>query len=500
VSSAPVTELALERYELAARRQPRRSSLRDQAWMLVHVGTDATMAFAGTLAADYGARRVGVHTLGGWWALLFVSAFLALVAGHGIYRPRLQPSLLDDARAVLISLTIATTVVLSIDLLLTGRNRGAALVREWAFVGVYVLAGRIALHWSAINARKSGKLLRRTLIVGRGRVGTLLAHRLLERPELGLEPVAFLDKEPLLHPDERLDLPVAGASWDLERVIEEYGVEQIIVAFSTAPDDVLLRLLRRAEAQGVSVAFVPRFFERVPDRVGVEHLGGLSLLVPQPVRPRNVHFLIKYALDRVVAAVLLVLSLPLFLAAALAVRLTMGRPIFFRQTRVGRDGKPFEMLKFRSMRNPATDDSIPFVLPEDLGPGGVEGVDRRTRVGALLRDTSLDELPQLLNVLRGEMSLIGPRPERPEFVERFERTVYRYGDRHRVKAGITGWAQVQGLRGRTSLADRAEWDNYYIENYSLWFDFKILLLTAGAVLRGLASAPAPPRSDTHFSA
>jgi lipopolysaccharide/colanic/teichoic acid biosynthesis glycosyltransferase len=123
------------------------------------------------------------------------------------------------------------------------------------------------------------------------------------------------------------------------------------------------------------------------------------------------------------------------------------------------------------------------LLPEDTAPGGVEGADRRTAIGKLLRRTSIDELPQLFNVIKGEMSIVGPRPERPEFVELFERRVSRYEDRHRVRAGITGWAQVHGLRGKTSLSDRIEWDNYYIENWSLWLDFKILLLTVAAVFQ-----------------
>ena len=129
------------------------------------------------------------------------------------------------------------------------------------------------------------------------------------------------------------------------------------------------------------------------------------------------------------------------------------------------------------------DDTSTFILPDGLGPGGVEGADRRTPIGRLLRSTNIDELPQLLNVFKGEMSLVGPRPERPEFAGRFEETVYRYADRHRVKAGITGWAQVHGLRGRTSIADRAEWDNFYIENFSLWLDLKILLMTAATLVR-----------------
>ena len=147
--------------------------------------------------------------------------------------------------------------------------------------------------------------------------------------------------------------------------------------------------------------------------------------------------------------------------------------------RIGRDGRPFEMLKFRSMKGEQS--SSPIAPSGELGPGGVEGEDRRTRFGSFLRRTSIDELPQLINVLRGEMSLIGPRPERPEFVEDFTQRIYRYGDRHRVKSGITGWAQVCGLRGRTPLKDRAEWDNFYIENFSLWLDVKIALMTVRAI-------------------
>jgi len=144
------------------------------------------------------------------------------------------------------------------------------------------------------------------------------------------------------------------------------------------------------------------------------------------------------------------------------------------------------MLKFRSMHlAPSEREALPgnvTALPTDLGPGGVEGDDRRTAVGTLLRRTSLDELPQLLNVVRGDMSLVGPRPERPEFVEAFGPRIARYDDRHRVKSGITGWAQVNGLRGKTSLRDRVEWDNYYIENWSLSLDLKILLMTLSAVI------------------
>ena len=198
-------------------------------------------------------------------------------------------------------------------------------------------------------------------------------------------------------------------------------------------------------------------------------------------------FALKYTLDRIVAGLFLLVLLPLFGLLVLGTLLSVGRPIFFRQPRFGLDGREFEMLKFRSMRAAAEQLEV-LDLPPDTAPGGVEGDDRRTPFGTLLRKTSLDELPQLLNVLKGDMSLIGPRPERPDFARLFEDNVYRYGDRHRVKSGITGWAQVHGLRGKTSLSDRVEWDNYYIENWSLWLDVKILLMTVWAVLSHFALA------------
>jgi lipopolysaccharide/colanic/teichoic acid biosynthesis glycosyltransferase len=165
----------------------------------------------------------------------------------------------------------------------------------------------------------------------------------------------------------------------------------------------------------------------------------------------------------------------------LGVRLSSPGPVLFRQRRVGRDGRPFDLLKFRTMVDAADEDR--FELLEGCAPGGVEGIDRRTPFGRWLRGTSLDELPQFINVLRGDMSLVGPRPERPEFVERFATEVSRYQNRHRVRAGITGWAQVHGLRGQTSIDDRVEWDNYYIQNWSLRLDLRILALTVAEILR-----------------
>jgi exopolysaccharide biosynthesis polyprenyl glycosylphosphotransferase len=445
---------------------------------------DATMLALAGLATSLGAAAGGFASAPIGWTVAFGVLTLLLFRTRGLYALRLRLRTLDDLRSIATATTLAAMIVLSVRILLgDSLDLAAESIRPWAFALVYLASGRVALHWSQTKARAQGENVRRTLIVGAGKIGCLTARRLLETPELGLEPVAFLDKDPLVDPEEALGLPVAGASWDLDAVVSQYRIDQVIVTFSTAPDEVLLRLVRRCEELGIAVSVVPRLFERVPERHSVEHLGGIPLLTAHPANPKSLQFAVKYLVDRVLAAVALLLLSPVMAATALAVWISLGRPIFFRQVRVGRDGRTFEILKFRSMRQ--TSDSpepTDFALPDGVGPGGVEGDDRRTRLGAFLRASSIDELPQLFNVLRGDMSVVGPRPERPEFVSQFERKVYRYGERHRVKSGITGWSQVHGLRGKTSIADRAEWDNFYIENFSLWLDLKIMVLTFGAVL------------------
>jgi exopolysaccharide biosynthesis polyprenyl glycosylphosphotransferase len=443
---------------------------------------DIMMLAVASVAAELASPQAGVQHTPWPWVLAFPLLVVLLLRIRGLYYPRLFPSTLDQVRAVVVTTSIAAMTILSLRVLLTDDVWVAAqTARFWVFASAYLVAVRLFLAWSLHLSRLRGELLRPTLIIGAGRVGRLTARRLAQSPDLGLKPIGFLDKDPLEDPGEDdLGLPVLGASWDLDRVVLEHGVKHVIVTFSTAPTPIILRLMGRCEALGVAVSFVPRLFERVGSRISVEHLGGIPLVAAQPTDPHGWQFSVKYTVDRVMAIVLIVLCAPVLLAAAVATWISVRRPILFRQERVGMDGRPFTMLKFRTMRDP--DDSFKsFQLAVGLAPGGVEGEDRRTRVGTFLRRTCIDELPQLLNVLKGEMSLVGPRPERPEFAFAFQERVYRYGERLRVKSGISGWAQVNGLRGKTSLADRVEWDNYYIENWSLWLDLKILLLTVVAV-------------------
>ena len=457
----------------------------DRFWRLTRLGLDVVLLATATIASNLASPAANVPSGGYLWPTLFALVVLTVLASRGAYSRRLLVDLLDEARSLVVAVGLATMAIVTARVMLyaTPQHAAAESLRLAVFASVYLAAGRIGLDLSRKHARRAGEAVP-TLIIGAGNVGHTTAKRLLEHPELGLRPIGFLDKEPRQDIAASSNLPVLGASWDFEQVVREHGVGQVIITFSTAPNDVLLRMVKRGEELGVGVSLVPRLFEKVTDRLTIDHLGGLPLLTSHPSDPHGWKVTVKYGLDRVFALLVLILCSPVMLAAALATWFSLGRPILFRQLRVGRDGRAFEMLKFRSMR---LDWEVPnqpgqaVDLPDDTAPGGVEGGDRRTRVGTILRKSSIDELPQLLNVLKGDMSLIGPRPERPEYVELFESRVYRYSDRHRVKSGITGWAQIHGLRGKTSLADRVEWDNYYIENWSLWLDCKIALRTAAAV-------------------
>jgi exopolysaccharide biosynthesis polyprenyl glycosylphosphotransferase len=457
------------------------------AWL--RLGVDAAMLCCAMAAAIVGARAAGtsMHAEAALWFLPPV--VIAVMYARGMYRRRMRPVILDGVLPLLGAVSIAAMAVLTaVTLLAPGAHPGMLVARAWLFAVVFVGAGRVALAVAQRRARRRGVLGRPTLIVGAGRMGAQVAQRLHDHPEYGLRPVGFLDADP---PDDidglERQVPVLGAPDELPEVADATGARHVILAFSRAPDRGLVPLVRQCEELGLEVALVPRLFESINERMALEHLGGVPLLQLRAVDPQSWQFAIKHALDRVAAATMLLVLAPLLLALAAAVKLSSSGPALFRQRRIGRDGTEFDMFKFRTMvapRDGRWGEDEEYAPPVGQAPGGVEGEDRRTRLGAWMRRTSVDELPQLINVLRGDMSIVGPRPERPIYAEAFAQSVYRYADRHRVKSGITGWAQVHGLRGQTSLADRVEWDNHYIANWSLALDCKVLLLTLRAVVQG----------------
>ncbi|HEV3401686.1 MAG TPA: exopolysaccharide biosynthesis polyprenyl glycosylphosphotransferase [Acidimicrobiales bacterium] len=444
---------------------------------VVAIALGSAAAATGTVLAQTGAPQPP-------WALAFAAASVFLLCGRGVYRFRLRSSLLDDLAQVLRATTTAAALIITLRVLVhPAAQIGSETVRSWAFVSVYLAVARFGLSLSRGGPVQPGL---RTLIIGCDRVGQLLARRLLERPHTGLQPVGFLDSSPPTDGDGQESIPFLGAPDDLERQVRAHDISHVVIGFcNSAPADMLM-LAQRCRALGLGVSVVPRLYEQVTSRTEVDHLGGLPLLQVHQSDPRGWQFTVKYLLDRVLAAVALVILAPPLLVVAAAVKLTSPGPVLYRQRRVGLDGQEFEILKFRTMtdagdrhREPGTEAAAAMLQLRSQ-----DDVDRRTPLGRWLRRLSIDELPQLLNVLRGEMSFIGPRPERPSLAATFEHHIHRYGDRHRVKSGITGWAQVHGLRGKSSLSDRIEWDNYYIENWTPWLDVKIALLTIPALVAG----------------
>jgi exopolysaccharide biosynthesis polyprenyl glycosylphosphotransferase len=422
----------------------------------------------------------GVEVLG---AALYPPLALACLVSRGAYRTRLSLSFFDGLGTTIGALSLAAMALITAGILLgpTGPTAGDALVRVWLVATGLVVASRAALTQLQTYARGTLRVQTPAAIVGAGLVGHQIAKGLERRPETGLRPIGFIDSDPKLVPPAKL--PVLGTPAQLEQVVKEHGIQHVILAFSQSTDESLLQLVHHCNELEVQVSVVPRLFDSMTSRIRMDRLGGLPLLELSVIDPKGWQFALKHAADRVLALLAVVFLSPLLLALAIGVKLSSPGPVLFRQHRVGRDGASFGMLKFRSMAVTGEEPRA-FALGPDLAPGGVEGADRRTAFGRLLRRTSLDELPQLLNVLRGEMSLVGPRPERPEFVALFKDDVRRYAERHRVRAGLTGWAQVHGLRGQTSVTERAEWDNYYIQNWSLWLDAKILAMTCWVALRG----------------
>lgn len=426
------------------------------------------------------------------WA--FVPLVVLVLSTRSLYMRKLDFKFLDDFEPVETAVAVAalgtlTLIMVSVPALAPGEvvqssvRPSDLVVRLWVCAAILMPAVRLGRSLVYRYLRRKYRVGAPALILGSGPIAHQLVARMRQVPEYGLHPVGMLDD--FRPPDlELVDLPYLGTTLDLEAAARSVHAEDLIVAPSSVSDEQLARAAQLAQTLGLRVFVVPRLFDAVGVGTRVEHLGGIPLLVLSRVDPKGWQFALKHAFDRTMAGLGLLLISPLFLVLALLVKTTSPGPVFYRQQRVGRDAKVFDCLKFRSMR-PLDKSEKDFAPKAGDAPGGVEGIDRRTRIGKIMRKTSLDELPQLLNVLKGDMSLVGPRPERPAFVELFEMQVRRYGDRHRVKAGITGWAQVHGLRGQTSIADRAEFDNYYIENWSLRLDFRILVLTVLAVFRGV---------------
>jgi exopolysaccharide biosynthesis polyprenyl glycosylphosphotransferase len=434
-------------------------------------GARGSRAVAGAviLAFDVAALSALLVALEGWkLAAAYIAAALVTLAMSGGYRARLTLRALEAAPWLAGRMAIALVMVAPVAWWARGVD-SLPLLGVLA-IGLVVFA-RIVSYAIVRALRQVGTWREPAIILGAGQVGCELAALLREYPEYGLTPVGFVTSA-----GGTLPLPVLGGIGDLDGALERTRARDLIVAFDLARSADLVSILRTAVQHDVTVYIVPRFFDCgvVADGPDTDDVRGIPLYRVRRAALRRSTWFLKRLIDITVSSLALAVLWPVFAVIAVAVKWSSPGPVLFRQGRVGKDGREIEVLKFRTLQVNADSDT----------QWSVSGDDRRTPIGRLLRRTSLDELPQLWSVLRGDMSLIGPRPERPFFVDRFTADVRGYGDRHRVRAGLTGWAQVNGLRGdESSIAERARYDNNYIEHWSPWKDFVIALRTASEVVR-----------------
>ncbi|MEY9848047.1 sugar transferase [Streptacidiphilus sp. MAP5-3] len=412
-----------------------------------------------------------------------------MYSSGGQYRLRLAPSVLDElpglAGRAAIALSFALTLERCLQTYLLPFALPTSIPADARVLGALLLCHLVldsvgrALVYRAVRTHRR-RSPRPTLIAGAGHVGQRIAGALLEHPEYGLRPVGFIDPDPIFLPADST-MPVLGGPDALVRELPLRGIRDVILTSGGMDDERSAQMLRTSTDFGCDVWFVPGFpdygaFEHGGRRTAVgDHLWGFPCLRLGSSPMHRPSWALKRAADLCFAGVGLLLSSLVLLACAIAVRAEGGPGVIFRQERVGLDGRTFTLFKFRTLR--------PVDEHESSTRWNIAHDDRLGPVGRFLRRTSLDELPQLWNVVRGEMSLVGPRPERPYFVMRFAQAYPRYRERHRVPVGLTGFAQVNGLRGDTSIEDRTRFDNYYIDSWSLWQDVKILLRTVLAVLR-----------------
>ncbi len=403
-------------------------------------------------------------------AIITLSAFGCLQ----LYRQRLNLGVLDDLPRLFAGVLVGALVPAALDPwgpLKGAHSTGPAGAATLLFV---VTTLRYVGFVVARRVRRRGDLQHVAVILGAGRVGIRLATSLQEHAEYGMSVVGYIDSDPRIEAHEALPAPLLGGYEALAELIDDFNVTHVLVAFGTLREEALVDILRTCGRMDVEVMVVPRLFE-LHSAVGVsDEVWGLPLIPMRRAAFRSPWWPVKRLFDVVVSLVAVVLLLPVMVFCAVAVRLEGGRGVIFKQQRVGLDDRSFQLLKFRSLR--------PADEAESRTRWNVKHDDRLGPVGRFLRSSSLDELPQLWNILRGDMSLVGPRPERPHFVQEFAKYIPRYTARHRVPAGLTGWAQVHGLRGDTSIEERARFDNYYIENWSPWLDCKILCRTVGHLL------------------
>jgi exopolysaccharide biosynthesis polyprenyl glycosylphosphotransferase len=452
-----------------------------QIWLLVLgdvIGVNA--GFIGSYVLLYHTEIEGTYqqplpqTIASFLVLLNIACSLIFMA-YRLYSIKRAGSRVDEAYKVFVATTIATLVASVIGTVVRLPFTPKNLVYAWLLATFLVIVLRNICRSLVYHARTRGFDRARALIVGSGDIGRTIANVVCQAPHLGYDVQGFLsDDDPV--GSKVGEIPVLGYLRDIGRVVRVCEINEVLIALSGVPSHRVLELVAACQDAPVAIKIYPDTFQIITNNeVSLGDLEGLPLISIKS-SPLDQHFnrILKRGLDLIGAGLGLIILSPFMLVIALLVRMQGSGSVFFVQERVGLDGKPFATFKFRSM----------VATSEAAGPGWTRPNDeRRTTLGRWMRRYAVDELPQLINVVLGDMSLVGPRPEQPYFVEQFTKQIPRYMFRHKEKAGLTGWAQVNGLRGDTSIEERTRYDLYYVENWSLLFDLKIIARTLPTIFR-----------------
>ena len=448
---------------------------RSRFYQRILFGADAILIIIGWICAYY--IRFEVLTPPEWLPLSRYLSFLPWVlvlsmlvfVFSGLYEPdraqRLTRLIFTVARAVGLELLL---VAASLSFYREFYFSRLHLILFGVLTPLMMILLRIAALTWVYRARTRGRNIKRVLIVGAGKIGQQLKASFTQYPWMGLEVVGFLDDAPGSEEE------VLGHTKDAPSIVDGYmaknePIHYVYIALPLSASEKISFIINELSTRLTHVCLVPDLFQFNMLNSRITDVDGLPVLHILDEAPLEIRRYIKRIIDVLFSGLFLIVASPLLALIAILVKLSSKGPVFYRQERMGLNGRLFNMLKFRSM---------PVNTESDSGPVWAKaGENRATRIGAFLRRTSLDELPQFINVLKGDMSVVGPRPERPVFIENFRNQVPGYMLRHKMKAGITGWAQINGWRGNTSIEKRIEYDLYYIQNWSIMLDLKIMWLT-----------------------
>lgn len=388
----------------------------------------------------------------------------------GLYRPRRISTKISEVIDIGKASTVATLILISLTFLFRQYEFSRLVFFYFWFINIIFLnLTRIIFREFLRFLRKQGYNLRHALIVGTEKSAQDLVNKLKKHPELGIRISGFLTQDMNDNGDKMQGIKVLGNYSDIRTLVRRLQIDIVFIALPFYAHHQLKEVLEHIGDESVNIIVLPDILDFVTLRGSVSEFEGMPLISLRDTPLYGWNIITKRLLDVIFASFVLIAISPLLLVIAILVKVTSQGAIFYKQERMGMDGRTFHILKFRTMWVNAEQTTGPVWAKKGDG--------RCTKLGRFLRMMSLDELPQFFNVMRGDMSIVGPRPERPVFIETFRNTIPKYMLRHKMKAGITGWAQVNGLRGNTSLEKRIEYDLYYIENWSLNFDFKIILLT-----------------------